>query len=636
MKTLALIIPLLALAVPNFCQNNNPAVSRFQYDLNTREIASQPVDTALNRCQKYLPLASYLNSWSDLGNTGLPALVNQYRPLRDAFNPLIFEGTDGYGTHNTNLTFYSANSPYSMVNYNSGGAADKNGQTINAIFGRNLKKDGKFTFLGNYSNSDGHFNRQVCNSSGIQANYILKRKNYSLISGLSRYSFKFNENGGLKNDDDLLNAYLNSLISVNLSEAATKMTTLTLQGVQSFSLSQTKRPADSSVPADSVPVVTRDSTMIHPDSVAPKNSLKLEHHFKISNISRRYTDARADSVFYRNSYSEDRSTNDSMRFLSWTNDISLVSDSVRIGKFPISVKGGVNPSLYRYQQADSVELGFAFGINGKVGWTGRRSHAVVAGIWNAAGYSTGDFDLMANYAVNNGEKDTGTEISLEIYSRGCSPDPVIKNYQSNHFRWSNDFLRQYESGLNLFCKMPAIGAELSAGAVTNMNRIYFDTIGMPAQLKDQMSVFSLRGSKVFAAGIFRSKVSVLAQHSTADAIRLPAFVGSTSTYMHHNIHFPKTKGELEVEYGFDLTYTSGFYGYAYMPATGVFYGENEKVLGNYPYMNIFAQMKVKRTRVFVSWCQTFAGAMAEESFAVLHYPSMRPHLKYGIYWHFYD
>jgi hypothetical protein len=73
-----------------------------------------------------------------------------------------------------------------------------------------------------------------------------------------------------------------------------------------------------------------------------------------------------------------------------------------------------------------------------------------------------------------------------------------------------------------------------------------------------------------------------------------------------------------------------------MPATGVFYSENEKLLGNYPYLNVFVQMKVKRTRIFVEWCQTFADLLPEQSFAVLHYPSMRPHLKYGIYWHFYD
>lgn len=149
-------------------------------------------------------------------------------------------------------------------------------------------------------------------------------------------------------------------------------------------------------------------------------------------------------------------------------------------------------------------------------------------------------------------------------------------------------------------------------------------------------VFSARGSKEFTAGPFRSSITALVQYSTSDKIRLPLFAGSTSTFMHHDISFPKTGGAIQIEYGLDLSYSTSFYGYAYMPATGIFFAENEKELGNYPYLNLFAQMKVKRTRVVVQWCQTFADILPEQSFAVLHYPSMRPHLKYGIYWHFYD
>jgi hypothetical protein len=169
-----------------------------------------------------------------------------------------------------------------------------------------------------------------------------------------------------------------------------------------------------------------------------------------------------------------------------------------------------------------------------------------------------------------------------------------------------------------------------------MGRIYFDTLGLPAQLNTRMTVFSFGGSKEFKAGAFRSSISGLVQYSTSDKIRLPLFAGSTSTYMHHEITFPKTGGAIQVEYGIDLSYSTDFYGYAYMPATGVFFGQDEKVLGNYPNLSAFVQMKVKRTRVFVEWCQTFADLLPEQSFAVLHYPSMRPHLKYGIYWHFYD
>ena len=542
----------------------------------------------------------------------------------------MFEGSDGYGINNTGLVFYSANSPFSLINYNSGGTADKNGQTIRALFARNLKKKGNITVLGDYYNSDGHFNKQKCNSSVMQVNYLLNRKNYNLVTGFSRNSFSFNENGGLKSDEQLIGAYLPNLIPVNLSGAATKMSVLTWQGVQTGSI---RLPGKHSLTPDQPDSTVRDSL---PDKSLNKRTLRVVHAFRISNISRRYSDSSSDSGFYQNTYSEDKVTKDSMRFLSWTNDISLLSDTLHIGKHPVLIKGGINPDFYRYQHDTIVSYGYSLGLNGKITKRDRFSNMELAGTWIAAGYPAGDYSLAATYSLIPGKQENGSEITFELFARGCSPDPVIRDYQSNHFRWSNDFSRQHESGLSVKWNIPEIRSALTASIISNKGWIYFDTVGVPAQLKNRMTVLSFKGSKEFTAGAFRSSISALIQYSTSEKIRLPLFVGSTSTFMHHDIRFPSTGGEIQVEYGIDLSYSTGFYGYAYMPATGIFFAENEKVLGNYPNLNVFAQMKVKRTRIFIEWVQTFAGLFPEQSFAVLHYPSMRPHLKYGIYWHFYD
>jgi len=629
MKNLALFISFLALSISAFSQKPKTEVSRFQYQTNTQSAIPQIVDTFLTGIQAHNPLYSSFSSWSDLGNTGLPALINQYRPIREALNPLIFEGDDGYGTNNTGLVFYTTNSPFSMLGYSSGGTADKNGQTIKALFSRNLKKQSNITILGNYINADGHFNKQKCNSSVIRVNYRLNRKNYNLVTGVSRNSFSFSENGGLKSDEQL-GAFLPSTLAVNLSGAATKMNFLTWQGVQTGSIRFPSQKSHNDVQPDST---ARDTL---PDLSLNKRSIRVAHAFRISNTSRRYSDLSSDAGYYKNTYSENKITKDSMSFLSWTNDISLLSDTMYFGKYPIAFKGGINPDFYRYQHDTIVSYGYSLGLNGKITKRDQYSKMELTGTWIAAGFPAGDFSLAAAYSLVPGKRVNGSEIALELFARGCSPDPVIREYQSNHFRWRNDFSRQHESGLSVKWNVPAIRAAISGSIISNKGWIYFDTIGLPAQLKDRMTVLSIKGSKEFTAGAFRSSISALVQYSTSDKIRLPLFVGSSSTFMHHDIHFPSTKGELQVEYGIDLSYSTGFYGYAYMPATGIFFAENEKILGNYPNLNVFAQIKVKRTRIFVEWVQTFADLLPEQSFAVLHYPSMRPHLKYGFYWHFYD
>lgn len=630
MKKLALFISILAVSIPAFSQKTKTGVSRFQYQTNTQTTTPQPVDTTLTGIQNHNPLYSSFSSWSDLGNTGLPALINQYRPIREALNPLIFEGADGYGTNNTGLVFYSAKSPYSVLGYNSGGTADKNGQTIKALFARNLKKKSNITILGNYANSDGHFSNQKCNSSLIRVNYFINRKNYNLFTGLSRNSFISNENGGLTSDELRLGVYPSNLLSVNLTGATSKMNFLTWQGVQTGSVRFPGHHSPSAAQTDST---VRDTL---PDSSLNRPSFHVVHVFRINNVSRRYSDLSSDAGFYQNTFSDNKITKDSMSFLSWTNDISLLSDTLHFGRYPIVFKGGINPDFYRYQHDTIVSYGYSLGLNGNITKRDQYSKMELTGTWIAAGFPAGDYNLAGAYSLIPGKRVNGSEISFELFARGCSPDPVIRDYQSNHFRWRNDFSRQHESGLSVKWNVPAIRAALSGSIVSNKGWIYFDTIGLPAQLKDRMTVLSIKGSKEFTAGAFRSSISLLVQYSTSDKIRLPLFIGSTSTFMHHDIHFPATKGELQVEYGIDLSYSTGFYGYAYMPATGIFFAENEKILGNYPYLNVFAQIKVKRTRIFVEWCQTFSDLLPEQSFAVLHYPSMRPHLKYGFYWHFYD
>jgi hypothetical protein len=106
--------------------------------------------------------------------------------------------------------------------------------------------------------------------------------------------------------------------------------------------------------------------------------------------------------------------------------------------------------------------------------------------------------------------------------------------------------------------------------------------------------------------------------------------------MHHDIRFKSTGGLLEVEYGFDARFCTSYDGYGYVPATGVFSLQEDYKAGNFPYLDAFAMIKVKRTRFFVQWSNALADVLPMQSFGAMHYPYMRPHLKYGVYWHFYD
>jgi hypothetical protein len=329
---------------------------------------------------------------------------------------------------------------------------------------------------------------------------------------------------------------------------------------------------------------------------------------------------------------------DSIRFTTFTNEIRIVPDSLRIGNKALSFKAGLSPDIYRYAYQDTSFTGFRLGLNAQANMLLGLSELKLQARWIAAGFSSGDHEVRFQWSRNFGKAEHPLILSLNLISLGCSPDPFIRDYKSTVYSWNNLFKRQLEQGFTLGLNLPKPLLEISLSGFTSSNRIYFNTQGLPAQETGSSVTFMFEGSKRFKAGPFRSDIRILSQYTTSPVIRLPLATAWMTAYMHHDLNFksPSTGGSLEVEYGFDLRYYTRFTGYAYMPSTGMFYIQNEASSGNYPWFDAFAQIKVKRTRLFVQYCHTFAGLLADNSFPTANYPYMRPHLKYGVYWHFYD
>jgi hypothetical protein len=73
-----------------------------------------------------------------------------------------------------------------------------------------------------------------------------------------------------------------------------------------------------------------------------------------------------------------------------------------------------------------------------------------------------------------------------------------------------------------------------------------------------------------------------------------------------------------------------------MPATRMFYLQDEKKIGNYIYMDIFINLMVKRFRIFVKYQHLNALWGENRYYMVPHYPMQGGIIKYGLSWSFYD
>jgi hypothetical protein len=121
-----------------------------------------------------------------------------------------------------------------------------------------------------------------------------------------------------------------------------------------------------------------------------------------------------------------------------------------------------------------------------------------------------------------------------------------------------------------------------------------------------------------------------------DILPLPDFIIHNSTCFDHTFKFKSTKGELRAMLGVDVYYSTKFKGYSYMPALAQFYLQDEKIIGNYPLMDAFLNIHIKRTRFFLK-LQHFNSQWFEQNYySAVGYPYNQLQFKFGISWIFND
>lgn len=96
---------------------------------------------------------------------------------------------------------------------------------------------------------------------------------------------------------------------------------------------------------------------------------------------------------------------------------------------------------------------------------------------------------------------------------------------------------------------------------------------------------------------------------------------------------------LTVQLGADVRYFTTYNAPAYAPGIQQFHLQptNDQVeIGGYPIVNVYANLQLKRTRIFAMMYHVNAGMGKPNYFLVPHYPINPRLFKIGISWNFYD
>ncbi|MGB4293431.1 MAG: putative porin, partial [Bacteroidales bacterium] len=230
-------------------------------------------------------------------------------------------------------------------------------------------------------------------------------------------------------------------------------------------------------------------------------------------------------------------------------------------------------------------------------------------------------------------------ISLKITGGFSSVKPSVWVFRwgSNHFVWDNNFLKEFRVNAGSEVSYPYRRLNTRFNYTVLDNYTDFGPDSMPAQHRGGLSVAALYAEKELSLWKFHLSNQILIQKSSnRDILDLPLITLRTAGFFEHNFYFKLTGGNLNTQIGVELFYNTKYYGYGYVPATGSYFRQNKTLIGNYPYINAFLNVKIKRTRVFLVLDHINSGFTGYNYFMVPGYPMNVRVFRYGLAWTFYD
>jgi len=587
-------------------------------------VDSIPVDTVPLNYQISNPIDRFSIANSYNGNLGSPIQSKLYFD-RPASSDFIF--TNAYYPYLINInhaTFYNTKTPLSNLDYNTGGSQYRDEDHVKFLFTANIKKNFNIGTTLDYTYAPGEYSNQATQrfSGSLFGSY--QGKHYSATALFATNDLSNYENGGIVKSTDITFPIAGVLpidIPTNISGYSNfKQNQIFYNQQYSIGFEKQIKTSKDSVKTEYVPVT------------------RFAHTLKYDDVRKRYYEKLVVSTpFYVNTYLPFSFTNDSsaIQTLSNTFSVSMAEEFNKWMKFGLTAF--IENEIQKYTFNKDSLVNNMFQSTTKVGGIlskqhGQRFTYKVLGELSFLGYKAGDFKLEGN--VGGFFKLWKDTISLTAngFVRSDKPSYFLQQYQSNHFRWENDFASVYRTHLGGTFSIPTRSFSLNVSVENITQYIYFDTDAFPAQFSGNIQVFAANLKQDFHVGKFALENNVVYQLSSHPGILpLPDFT------LYHNLYYNDLWFKvLTIQLGVNLRYHTAYYAPNYMPATGQFYNQTTTKIGNYPALNAYINLHLKRTRFFVEYYHVNNLFMNGAYFSMPNYPIDPANVKLGVSWNFYD
>ena len=612
-----------------------------QFTLSRDFSAEEPIvfDTLFSLFNRYRIIDSYSPVNAYIGNYGLPYYpVNFFDRISDP-DKFLYSGLYHFMHTSDNPTFMNVPSPFTEIKWVIGGKRENAEQIFRVKHSQNINSKLNFGLIYDVIFNIGQYTQQR-----------VENKTFTFFSSYrgNRYKFYFStginnlfgqENGGIadKNDLDINNTDLKN-IRVNLERSNNAGNTLKNRNflvVQRFTFLGIQPDKDI------LPVVNTKSQPV---------SGTFSHIFQVDNSKKTYSDAQPRSGFY-DSIFIGSPTFDSLSAKSLKNTLRLdftidVTKSLRyVAGFglrnenfwfsqiiPEEINIADTASWFR---GNNVLIGsFSNNIGKKINWT-------VDGEMFIDRYRKGDY-ILNGVATKSFDFSKG-KMDLSFTGKISNKTPAFwyNQWGGNNFKWNNDFNKELRTEFGSKVAYPARNFDFRFNFAIIDNYLDFDTLALPSQYGSKLTVMSAAVRKDFNFWKIHLVPDINIQKSNnTEILDLPLATIRTTAYFDHMFYFKNTNGKLYTQFGIDVVYHTLYHAYSYMPATGRFFRQSSTEIGNYPFVNVFLNLKVQRTRFFFLFDHANYGIMNSNIMynyeMVPSYPWNIRRFTFGIAWTFYN
>lgn len=574
-------------------------------------VDSVELDTLLMDFQEFNPVDEVEIIPTHLGNEGLPYKSNIIQQPNYVFPFLNF---DAYLFTSDNVNYYNTRKPLTYLEYINGGGKDVKTQFIKAYHTQNVNPFLNLGFRVNVIHALGDYSRQESkdNSFGFWSSY--QKDQYSLFANINFNKFKLFENGGFANDSSFDNNTFTETRYIETVLTSAKSTNRLMEA----SLSHGLALGGWDDRADS----------IKKESFFQK--IKIWHNFKYSRYSRAFEDGESDSTSYQNIFYDSTATYDSAYYHTLYNSLSLRFVPGR--NLSSGISAGVFHQAEAYSNYTNNPTESSYGLVGS--WTGfnsKRINWMIDGKLYLAGYYGGDYSADALFRLVLTKDSLAPEIRFGGTITRKTPSHFYSGYLANHYIWDRTMNPVYYEHLTGELWWPKFQLKLNAKTGLFTDFVYFDQQAAPAQLSNSTPFFQFKVDKDIRFWNIQFKNTLLYQKSGDEEVFAVPELSYKTTFLIEGFLFAKA---LFSQIGFELKYQTAYYANSYMPATGIFFTQTEKKIGNYPFANVFLNLKIKQVRLFFKYQHLNEGWLGNNYYSSPHYPNKPGHFYFGLSWFF--